>query len=74
MYTVNSTSIFGDSHHILNTMHITDYLEDISVLYFVLHCVVVCHYSTHDGVPVKRQYFVILLSVSYLQHLRPLQS
>lgn len=30
------------------------YLKDVSVPYLVLYCVVFCHHSTHDGIPVER--------------------
>lgn len=47
------------------------YLEDVAVLDFVLHRVIVGHDSTHDGIPAKRQHFVILWRTSYLEYLRP---
>lgn len=47
------------------------YLEDVAVLDLVLQRVIVCHDSTHDGIPVKRQHFVISWRMSFLRHARP---
>lgn len=32
-------------------LQMTSYLKDVSILYLVLHRVIFCHYSTHDGIP-----------------------